>query len=76
MNGKYVTNKFVEILKKNYVQNKIFYRCLELIDADYISILVNDNVFWFELRGKVPNYVLNYIISKMHKLGYKYISEV
>lgn len=76
MNGKYVTNKFVEILKKKYVQNKVFYRCLELIDADYISILVNDNIFWFELRGKVPNYVLNYIISKMHKLGYKYISEV
>lgn len=76
MNGKDVTNKFVEILKKNYVQNKVFYRCLELIDLDYINILINDNIFWFELRGKVPNYVLNYIINKMHKLGYKYISEV
>ena len=76
MTGVYVTYKFVNILKKKYTRNKIFYRTLELIDADYFSIVINDNVFWFELRGKVPNYILKYVRDKMHVLGYKYINEV
>ncbi len=76
MTGVYVTDKFVNILKEKYTRNKIFYRTLELIDADYFSIVINDNVFWFELKGKVPNYILKYVRDKMHVLGYKYINEV
>lgn len=67
----YYTNEFMNMLEEE--STKIAKKVYNVFDHDIISIIIKDNIFWLECRGNVPIYARKYIISKMNKLGYRYL---